>query len=228
MTSYLSYHLPLFAIAFAGTIALQGCATKINVKEIAVDLPAGAPVNGIPFRVTGRFELDVYALNTDGKYEKLNMKTTAETLADTSRLYLLQVDGQPISQGSLTFKLNPDATIDTLKVVSTSKAQEALTELGTDIKSVVDAQAASKKADATKQTAVETALANSEDRTVAALQAKNDAELAALVLEALPVTATAVERRAAEQKVEKTRLLANQMARRAGLPAPFPATGDGA
>lgn len=227
MTPYLSHRLPLLAIALAGTIGLQGCATKVNVKELAVDLPAGAPVNGIPFRAPARFALEVYELTKDGKYEKLDTTTTADTLADTSRLYLLQVDGQPLSQGTVTFKLNTDATIDTLKIVSSSKGQEALTELGAGIKSVADAQAASKKADTTKQTAAETALAGSEDRVVAARKAKNDAELAALDLEALPATATAVQRRTAEQKVEMTRLLANQMARRADLPAPFPATGDG-
>lgn len=140
MTPYLSHRLPLIAIALAGTICLQGCATKVNVKEVAVDLPAGTPVNGIPFRVPARFALEVYELTKDGKYHKLDTTTTADTLADTSRLYLLQVDGQPLSQGTVTFKLNIDSTIDTLKIVSSSKGQEALTELGAGIKSVADAQ----------------------------------------------------------------------------------------
>ena len=211
----------LLAPALALASALQGCATQVSVKQIDVDLAAGSPVNGIPFRVPARFALDLYALNKDGKYDKLDTTTTVDTLADTSRLYLLQVDGQPLSQGTVTFKLNTDATIDTLKVVSSNKAPEALAELGAGIKSVTEAQAASKKADAANKTSAETAEAGKEDRIVAALQARNDAEIAALELEALPATATAVQHMAAVQKVEKLRLLANQMARRADQSAPF-------
>ncbi len=220
---------PTAVLALAGALAgLQGCATQVSVQEIRVDLPAGSPVNGIPFRVPARFALDVYQLKSDGTYGKpLDTTTTVDTLADTSRLYLLKVDGQPLSQGTVTFKLNPDATIDTLKIVSSSKAQDVLTELGTGVKSVADAQAAGKKADTTKLTAAETTLAASEDRITAAMQAKNDAVLAALELDALADTATALQRKTAELKVAKLRLVANQMARRAGLSAPFPAA-DGA
>lgn len=135
---------------------LPGCATKVSVKEIAVDLPAGSEVNGIPFRVPARFALDVYELK-DGQYKPLETTTTVDTLADPFRLYLLQIQGQPLSQGAVTFKLGTDATIDTLKIASTNKVPESLTELGAGLKKVADAEAANKKADATALTNADTA-----------------------------------------------------------------------
>lgn len=209
----------MLALALAIT-ALAGCSTQVKVSEIDVALAADSVVNGIPFRVPGHFNLKLYQL-VDGTYKKVEVTPAVETMADMSKLYLLKVEGQPLSQGSVTLKLTVDGLVDTLKVVSTSKGQDLLSELGSGIKKVAEAEATRDKADATRLTAAEADLAGSEDRTLAALQARQEADLAALELEALPATATTVMRKSAEQKLERLRLLANQKARRARLQPPF-------
>lgn len=209
----------------AALIAMAGCSTQVKVSNLTREQQTpGARVDGIPFRVAERFELLLYE-KVDGKYVQREVTQTLDTFADPDRLYLLSLQGMPLSQGTVTLKINPDGTLARLKVASTSKGQDALTEVGAGLKKIAEADAAREKADATHVTAAETAVSSEEDRRVAALQAQHEAELAALELDALPPTATAVVRRAAEQKVAKLRVVANQRARRAALPLPFPDAG---
>ena len=198
---------------------LAGCSTKVHVSTIEVDLPADSRVDGLPFRVAERYELTLYKKD-GGKYVKVKSDSPSrETLANPDRLYVLKLQGQPLSQGKVTVKMRADNTLETLNVSSTSKGQDILTELGAGMKKIADAGAARDKA-------AETEVSGDEDQRVTALQALHEAELAALALDSLPAGASAVDRRTAEQKLAKSRILANQKARRAGLPPPFPGAGD--
>ena len=206
-----------FGAALAG---IQGCSTQVKVAPLSIDLAAGEKVDGIPFRMPMRYSLKLYEL-VDGKYKATEVTPSTDTFADMTKLYKLQVEGKALSQGAITFKLNPDGTPSTLKVVSTSKGQDILSELGTSYKNVAVAKAALEKSKSTMQTTAETDLASTEDRELAALVARQDADLAVVKLNSLSASTTAADRKSAEQAVEKARLIANQKARRAGLPPPF-------
>lgn len=201
-----------------------GCSTTVSVKDFEGKPAEATPVNGIPFRMKEHYRVSLYRLN-GGKYEKLETRENHAVLPNLERVYVLQMSSAMLADGKLTFKMNPDNTLQFVKVDSTNKSAELITALGSAQKAIADAEAAKDKAEAAKKTAADADVAAREDARVAALDAEQAANLAVVELEALLPTATPVDRAKAEQKVAKAKLVANQKARRAGLALPFPEVG---
>jgi hypothetical protein len=130
-----------------------------------------------------------------------------------------------LSDGTVKVKINPDSTLSSVSVDSTSRGQDVLTELGKGAKSIAAAEAARDAARTTADKTAETGVVATEDSRIAALDAHRDALLAQLELEALAVGASPLDRAKAEQKLIRARVLANQRARRAELPLPYPDAG---
>lgn len=212
----------LLGLAFTLLAGTTGCSTQVRVSPLeAADDPV---VNGLPFRSRERYQIKLYRL--DGlTYQPVETKQQTATLASLSAIYVLRVDGSALSDGTVTVKMRSDNTLESVKVESKSKGQEALAAVGKGIKDLADAGATREKDASTKAAAAEATVVSDEDSRLAALGAKQAADLAVAELADLPATATQSQRTAAEQKIIKLRLVANQAARRAGLQAPFPDAG---
>ena len=203
----------LAVMLVASTLA-AGCSTQVKVSELDQNkLAPGTSIDGIPFRGVERYEIALYR-RTDKGYKQVEADKTVANLANLDRLYLLQMQGQPLSQGTVLVKLRSDGTLEKVSVDSKSVGPETLSAIGKGIKDLEDAKVTREKAEAD-------APSSDEDKRLAALEALQAAELAALELDALQSSATAVQRRTAEQKLTKARLTANQKARRANLSLPF-------
>jgi hypothetical protein len=204
----------------AGSVAivwLAGCSTQVRVSELDNELKAGSDVDGLPFRAMRRYKLSLYRM-VDGKYVPVHADKGAATLPDPDRLYVLRMLGMPLSDDTVTVTLNEDSTIKKLVVDVKGKDKEAVDAL---TKAIGDVDAARTAREAT----AETATATGEAARLAAQKARLDAEIAEVELVALAADATAVARKTAENKVANLRLEANQKARKAGLPLPFPDVG---
>ncbi len=211
----------VFAVLGAtAAIAMTGCSTTSQVTELANKPETGTAVNGLPFRAKQRYKVTLYRLE-DNKYAEVEQKQHYANLADLNKLYVLKLDGSMLSDGTLNFKINPDNTLLNVKVASTGKAPEAITSVGMVHKDFADAST-QRAADASSElNANEASIVKQEDAAVAALDAKNAAELAEAELASLPPSATLVERTTAAQKVARAKVLANQKARRGGLAQPY-------
>jgi hypothetical protein len=198
---------PLLAL---GTLSfLSGCSTQVQVSPLEQNLAANQVVNGLPFRSRERYQVTLYRF--DGTtYQPVETKEQTASLANLDVLYVLRVKGAALSDGTVTVKMRTDNTLESVNVKSTSKGQEVLTALGKGMKDLADAEAARDKV-------AETDVVGGEDKQLAALEAKQAADLAVVELSELAATATQAQRTAAEQKVVKLKLVANQKARRAGL-----------
>ena len=177
--------------------------------------PADADV-GLPFRAMRRYKVALYQ-RVDGSYVQVESDKGA-SLPDPDRLYVLRMSGMPLSDDTVTVTLNEDSTIKKLVVDVKGKDKEALDGLA---KAIGEADAAR----TTRRTASETETSSAEAARLAAQKAKLDADLAEVELSALPADATAVVRKTAENKLANAKLDANQKARKAGLPLPFPDIG---
>jgi hypothetical protein len=216
------FSIALMAMTLVAT--LPGCSTQVQVSALSSDLKDNEAVNGLPFRSRERYSIKLYRLQ-GGTYEAVETKEQTASLANLDVLYVLRVKGGALSDGTVTAKMRSDNTFESLKVESTSKGQEALTALGKGFKDLADAKATRDKDASDKTKAAEGDVVASEDSRVAALDAKQATDLAAVELAELPATSTQAQRTAAEQKVVKLKLVANQKARRAGLQPPFPDAG---
>jgi hypothetical protein len=203
---------------------LQGCSTQVHVSPLQADLKPGEPVNGLPFRTRERYQVTLYKLE-GVTYVPLQTQKQVELLANVDHLHVLRVKGAALSDGTVTVKMRQDNTLESVRVESKSKGQEALTALGKGLKDVGDAKTARDKADTAEDKAAEGEVVAEEDKRYAALEARQAADLAVVELTELPATATQAQRTAAEQKVVKLKLAANQKARRAGLQPPFADSG---
>jgi len=204
---------PFSACASVVAVALVGCSTQVRVNEISKDLAAGSTVDGLPFRTMQRYRVDLYQ-RVDGKYVEVNADKRMVTLADLERLYVLQMRGMPFSNDTVTVTLNPDNTIKKLTLDPKGQSKEALDKLAGVIGDIEAAKTS-------KETAAETATSSGEALRLAALQARQAADVAALELAALPSDATPLARKTAENKLALAKLTANQAARKAGQPLPF-------
>lgn len=196
---------------------LAGCSTQVRVSELDNALKPNSDVDGLPFRALKRYKLALYRM-VDGRYMQVQADKGAATLPDPDRLYVLQMRGMPLSEDTVTVALNPDSTIKKLTVDVKGKDKEALDALAKAIGDVDQAKTA-------RETAAETATTTAEAARLAAQKARQEAEVAELELAALPTNSTAVARKNAENKLANARLEANQKARKAGLPIPFPDVG---
>ena len=216
-----------FAIRTSALAALalaSGCSTTVSVENLSSNLEAAFKVDGIPFRAKERYRVRLYKLE-GGKYQEVEVKDTFATLANQDQLYVLKMKGAPLSDGTVKVKINPDNTLSFVSVDSTSRGQDVLTELGKGAKSIAAAEAARDTARSTADKGAEVGVVATEDSRIAALDAQRDALLAQLEFEALATGASPLDRAKAEQKLIRARVLANQKARRAELPLPYPDAG---
>ena len=212
----------VFAVLGAtAAIAMTGCSTTAQVTELANKPETGTAVNGLPFRAKQRYKVTLYRLEDNNKYAEVEQKQHYANLADLNKLYVLKLDGSMLSDGTLNFKITPDNTLLNVKVSSTSKAPEAITSAGKVRKDFADASTQRAVDASSELNANEASIGKQEDAAVAALDAKNAAELAEAEQASLPPSATLVERTTAAQKVARAKVLANQKARRAGLAQPY-------
>lgn len=205
-------------------LGLSGCSTQVQVSPLKPGLAENSAVDGLPFRARERYQVTLYRLEGLA-YQPVETKQRTASLANLEALYVLRVKGGALSDGTVTVKMRTDNTLESVKVESKSKGQEALSALGKGIKDLADAEATRDKDAATKVKTAETEVVSSEDSRLAALDAKQAADLAAVELSELPANSSQAQRTAAEQKVVKLKLVANQKARRAGLQPPFPDSG---
>jgi hypothetical protein len=193
---------------------LAGCSAEIQVGELTGNEEAGAPIDGVPFRVKERMLVRVVQKSANG-YEQIHEQL--ETLPNPYRLYVLRYRGGPLANATTQFTLEPDGTLTKVSVKSTSQGEQALTALGTQIESIAGRVAA-------LDTARETERRAEEDAIVAYQEALNAARDAEAELLSLPSTAAAVDRIKKENEFELLKLKANIAARRAGIREPFPAS----
>ena len=206
-------NIPQLAILGLILANALGCSTNVRVTPLDKVYEAGAEIKGIPFRAKERYRLTLYQL-VGGTYQVVESNETVVTLANQEKLYLLSLQGSPLSDSTVVVALNSDNTLTSISIDSKSKGDEMLTELSTQAKSLSDAKDAR---DTTGRTAVNT----SEDARLAAVDARKDAVLAQLALDALSESATLKDRTTAELALERAKLVANQKARRAELPLPY-------
>jgi len=210
--------------ALAALVLVSGCSTTVSVENLSSNLAPASKVDGIPFRAKERYRVRLYKLE-GGTYQEVEVKETFATLANQDQLYVLKMKGAPLSDGTVKVKINADSTLSAVSVDSTSRGQDVLTEFGKDAKSIAAAEVARETARSTTDKTAETAIVATEDSHITALDAQRDALLAQLELEALAIGASPLDRAKAEQKLIRARVLANQKARRAELPLPYPDAG---
>lgn len=209
-----TFRLAVMGLVLAGAF---GCSTNVRVTPLNGTYAPGAEINGIPFRAKERYRATLYRL-VDGSYQAVESNETVVTLANQEQLYLLSLRGSPLSDSTVVVTLNTDNTLASVSVDSKSKGEDALTELSERAKAVSDARDA-------RDTADKTSVNSAEDARLAAVDARKEAVLAQLALDALPDSATLKDRTTAELALARARLVANQKARRAELPLPYPDAG---
>lgn len=213
----LALRLCALATCCAAMLLAAGCSTQVRVHPLENRLESGSDVDGLPFRAMRRYKIALYRL-VDGKYVQVQADKGTASLPDPDQLYLLKMRGMPLSDDTVTVTLNDDSTIKKLVIDAKGKDKEAVDALTKAIGDVNTARTA-------RDTTAETTTATGEAARLAAQKARLEAEVAAVELAALPADATAVARKTAENKVANLRLEANQKARKAGLPLPFPEVG---
>ncbi len=207
-------------------LLLQGCASTIHSHQVQPDLVAGQPVDGVPFRIRDRFTMELYR-KTDKGYVLVN--TQLATLADPTRLYVLNFTGQVLADSSVKFEQLPDGSLSTVKLGSTSHAAEAVTAASSGVDAFVatdKAIKAARKADAADAKAAAAAVIADADAASGQSQSAVALTYAARVLEQqlaeLPSDAKPSERLALQGQVDVAKMKAVAAAAKAGLDNPFP------
>ena len=95
-------------LAAVAAIGLIACASELKISEIPNDLAPGSVVNGIPFRMTKRYNAIIYEKRNDGYKE---VARSLVTLPDPDHLYLLGFHSQLFSNSTVDLVLNADNTI---------------------------------------------------------------------------------------------------------------------
>ncbi len=229
---------PYYIGTAIAVLVLSACSSELKVMQIvnvSKVMEGESPsvrteLTGIPFRIKERYRITVYEKG-ETKYEEI--LSEQHTLANVDQLYTLNFRGGVFSDATAAVELNNDGTIKKVDVGATDRFNEVLTELGAQGIAVAttvrdqkkareDAAKAKRQAATDAQNAEEAELVGQEDSTTTALKAENAARLAIAELNALSENSTAIERLVAENKVGEAQRQANIMARRAGLPLPFP------
>jgi hypothetical protein len=207
-------------------LLLPGCASSLQSHQIKPDLQAGSAVDGVPFRKRERLTIELYR-KTDKGYELVNAQM--QTMADPSKIYVLNFSGQLFADSSVKFEQLDDGTLSTVKLGSTPHAAEAVdaATAGVDTyvttaKAIADAKktkADAAKADADKKIA-------EADAIIASSQNATELRYAALVIEQqlgeLPADAKGSDRKALEGKLVLAKMKARAAAAKSGLDNPFP------
>lgn len=204
---------------------VAACSSELTVRDVGNELEAGSSLDGIPFRIAERFRVELYQKSETG-YRRVHQET--KTLANPEKLYVLDFKAAAFNNNTSMVALNEDGTISKVSLDEVSQFDEALTALGEQGLAVAQAQVAReearKKARDEEQATTKADREGEQDRQLAALEARQAADLALVKLENLPKDASEVARIEARLAVELARTRANILAERAGLPEPFSET----
>jgi hypothetical protein len=193
---------------------------------VSVDARPATPVSGIPYRMPERFVVEVFK-KTDEGYKSVGKQV--ETIADPTKVYLLNFSGQALADSSLKIEQRPDGTLSTVHLTGASKAAETATSVAAGMDAL---QAAHKTLlDAEKAKLADQKAAEAENKTAAAAatQAIYDALTTKDAVTELELSLT--EKRdtlkpsevyALESQIRLAKLKANTAAVAAGQPIPYP------
>lgn len=181
-------------------VLLVGCSSKPVVVEIG-NAPKG-PIRGVPFRVKTEHNVQIFALQPDGTYSEVSR--APQTIADTSKLYAIDVEAQPLASGSLHIAEAADNTLSTMQVTGTDHTAAALDAVNNGVAGVTKA--------GNDKTTVELTAATAANAADKALRDAQDA------LDKLPGTASAETRAAYEAAVASAKRAANLARAATGLP----------
>ena len=101
-------------------LLLAGCSGSINVTELDLDEKPGKVVNGVPFRVKERYQVEVYEKGKKG-YALIHSET--RTLANSDKLYVLHYFGGPLANSTTKFVMQPDGSINDVSMSVTSQGE---------------------------------------------------------------------------------------------------------
>jgi len=203
------------ALALLAALGLAACSSTLISEDLQLKAPktpgGRQTVAGIPYRVPDGFVVDVYQ-KTDKGYTLA--KSQMMQLPDPSALYVMNVDGQLLSNANMKLELHKDSTISTIHLADESHAAATTMAVSNGITSVAKEQQAIRAAAATRAGEPEAAL---EDYT----------HLAALACAAQATYHTKSPSNSAEAILAKddmvqAKLKANAAASKYGAQKPFP------
>ncbi|MFT4102243.1 MAG: hypothetical protein QM674_14640 [Burkholderiaceae bacterium] len=197
-------------------VALPGCSAMISTSELE---PNADTIDGVPFRVRERFVVEVYQ-KTDKGYTSVG--SDIRSLPNPNRVYLLRHKGQAFADSDSKLTLRDDGTLTTVDLNATPKAGDVASTIGDSVQSLAKQVGDLRTARATAATAKETATQAGEQSDLDYLDAYNAALVSDQQLSELGADENASVVLAKRNEVHAAKLKANVMARRAGLPRPFP------
>jgi hypothetical protein len=205
-------------------MALPGCAASLRSTEVSQDKKmVDQAVDGVPYRIRDRLQVEIYR-KTDKGYELVGKQM--ETLADPSRLYLLNFEGMPLADASVKFEQRADGTLSTVKVGGTGKAAE----LGTNVASGLDTLAAANQtlieAQTKQETSAATETAQEASDALEAVRTREQVTILELQLSEKEGTLKPSEIQAARLEITLAKMKANTAAIKAGQTMPFPDPAD--
>lgn len=207
------------SLALGAAIAVYGCSAKVKIAELPLQPSDGAKIDGLPFRVSEQYSVELYKKTADG-YQLIQQ--TQMVLPNQKKLYVLRHKGGPLSDSSTKFKLNENGTLQSVALTSESRVDEQLSALATGLDNANAAIAAADAADAAAQKKDADAVSGAEDAQLAYIKSVNAVHLAEAELAGLAADATAAERAKKEGTVKEAKMAANIAARKANLPRPYP------
>ena len=203
---------------------LGGCASSIGGRTLSPTAPAGAPVDGLPFRQRTQLTIELYKKGDKG-YERVAQK--AENMADPANVSILSFKGDAFATANLQLGLRSDSTLASLNLTSQSQAAGDLKDLGKAASDTASAVAGLKttqqKLKDDQLAAAETKLSSGESKELDVALAISAATVAQKELDEIPAGSLGSVRAKKEGEVLALKLKANAAARKAGQPTrPFP------
>jgi len=206
--------LPI-AVTLLAPAPLGGCSTALHGGDVV----SGQPVNGIPYRVRDRITMEVYQLGDNG-YEKAG--SGVDNLADPSRLYFLNFEGQALANSNAKFEQRPDGTLTTVHIAGKAQGVATANAAADAISSYATTRQADAKAKADKASAAAAAAEAERQKADTLIDLTYKARVAEAQLAELDPTAKASDRLEAERIATEAKRAANAAALKAGQPSPFP------
>ena len=201
------------ALLASGMIALSGCAATSDVQEIT-EVPAGAAVSGVPFRIAEPYKVRLFQLTPAGQYKEVY--TAPQILPDQDRIFAVTFKGGSFSDHEFKIELNDDNTIKTSHLKSVKHGGEAVNALADQASAVATAIKADKTAGKTEKVAQQTA-----EQTYLDLKGKADIAIAAYAAALEKEDASAVDIVTAKAAMDLAKKKANDAAVNLGLPIPY-------
>lgn len=202
-------------------LALLGaCSASLRSSEVAQDSSmVSKPVDGIPYRVRDRLQVEVYR-KTDSGYERVGRQL--ETLADPSRLYVLNFKGMPLADSSVKLEQRADGSLSTVKLGSTGKTAETATSVASGIDALATANRTLIDAAAKAETTAATQSSADVQAALDAVQLRDQVTLLQMQLSENSGSLKPSEIFAAESAIRLAKMKANTAAVKAGQAIPFP------